>query len=324
MVMNYYQLTPDAIADALMSVGIHVDSGLMALNSYENRVYRFKSDTDGALVAKFYRPQRWSRQQIQEEHDFLFASAKAGVRVAVPIKREQNSIFAYNNMLFAVWPALSGRQLEADNLDQLEAFGEQIARLHQVGERITLNHRPQLTTEDYLLRARAVLQQKAEIPKKLSSAFFKQLDAVIDRASALYHPRQQLAIHCDCHASNVLWNDGPWLLDFDDCRTGPAVQDLWMMLSGSRQEQLIQLDTLLAGYENIREFDSSELALIEPLRAMRIVNYMAWLAARWSDPAFVLNFPWFNTEEYWQQQVGVLAEQLQHLDAAPLSLTSWN
>ena len=307
-----------------MSVGIHVDSGLMALNSYENRVYRFKSDTDGPLVAKFYRPQRWSRQQIQEEHDFLFAAAKAGVRVAVPIRREQSSIFSYNNMLFAVWPAISGRQLEADNLDQLEAFGEQLGRLHQVGADITLVHRPQLTTDDYLLRAREVLQQKAQIPKKLSAAFFKQLDAVVERASALYQPRQQLAIHCDCHTSNVLWNDGPWLLDFDDCRTGPAVQDLWMMLSGSRQEQLMQLDTLLAGYENIREFDTAELALIEPLRAMRIVNYMAWLAARWSDPAFPLNFPWFNTEEYWQQQVGVLADQLQNLNAAPLSLTSWN
>ncbi len=322
--MNYYQLTPDAIADALMSVGIHVDSGLMALNSYENRVYRFKSDTDGPLVAKFYRPQRWSRQQIQEEHDFLFASANAGVRVAVPLKREQSSIFSYNNMLFAVWPAISGRQLETDNLDQLEAFGEQVARLHQVGAGLTLTHRPQLTTDDYLLRARAVLQQQAQIPKTLSAAFFKQLDAVIERASALYQPRQQLSIHCDCHASNILWNDGPWLLDFDDCRTGPAVQDLWMMLSGSRQEQLMQLDTLLAGYENVREFDNAELALIEPLRAMRIVNYMAWLAARWSDPAFPLNFPWFNTEEYWQQQLGVLAEQLQHLNAAPLSLTSWN
>lgn len=322
--MNYYQLTPDVIADALLSVGIHVDSGLMALNSYENRVYRFKSDTDGPLVAKFYRPERWSLQQIQEEHDFLFASAKAGVRVAVPMIREHSSVFSYQNMLFAVWPAISGRQLEADNLDQLEAFGEQIGRLHQVGASVTLQHRPRLTTDDYLLRSREVLLQKALIPKKLRGEFFKRLDTVITRACALYQPKKQLTIHCDCHASNVLWNDGPWLLDFDDCRTGPAVQDVWMMLSGSRQEQLMQLDTLLAGYENIREFDVAELALIEPLRAMRIVNYMAWLAARWSDPAFPLNFPWFNTEDYWLQQIGVLTEQLQNLNAPPLSLTSWN
>lgn len=322
--MNYYALTPDVIVDAMMSIGLHVDSGLMALNSYENRVYRFKSEQDGAFVAKFYRPQRWSQDQIQEEHDFLFALEKSGVRVAVPIKRKQVSVFSYNNMLFAVWPAISGRQLEADNLDQLEAFGEQIGRLHQVGSHFKLNYRPQVTTQDYLLRSRGVLQQKAQIPKKISGDFFTRLDAVIEKTTSLYLPQKQLTIHCDCHASNVLWNDGPWLLDFDDCRTGPAVQDLWMMLSGSRPEQLMQLDALLAGYENVREFDNRELLLIEPLRAMRIVNYMAWLADRWTDPAFPLNFPWFNTEEYWQQQVGVLTEQLQNLNAEPLSLTSWN
>lgn len=322
--MDYYQLTPEVIADALQSVDIVVDSGLMALNSYENRVYRFKSDTEKPMVVKFYRPQRWSVQQIQEEHDFLFASASKGVRVAVPIKREQASVFVYQGMQFAVWPAIAGRQLETDNLDQLEAFGEQVARLHQVGAGITLSCRPQIAAESDLMHARAVLQKKALLPKALSTPFFKHLDAVIEKSCVLYHPKQQLTIHGDCHASNVLWNEGPWLLDFDDCRTGPAIQDLWMMLSGSRQDQLMQLDTLLAGYESVREFDNSELALIEPLRAMRIINYMAWLANRWTDPAFVRNFPWFNTEEYWQQQIGVLAEQRQNLDAEPLSLTSWN
>ncbi|MBO1520578.1 serine/threonine protein kinase [Oceanisphaera pacifica] len=322
--MNYYQLTPDVILDALLSVDIEVDSGLMALNSYENRVYRFKSEKEGSLVVKFYRPERWSLQQIQEEHDFLFAAAQAGVRVVAPITRQQSSVFVYQNMLFAVWPAVSGRQLESDNLEQLEAFGEQIGRLHEVGANFKLAHRPQMRTQDYLLRSREVLQEKALIPKKLRKDFFKHLDSVIERSCELYQPKKQLTIHCDSHGSNVLWNEGPWLLDFDDCRRGPAVQDLWMMQSGTRQEQLMQLDALLAGYESIREFDNSELALIEPLRAMRIINYMAWLANRWSDPAFVLNFPWFNTQEYWQQQIGVLSEQRQSLDAEPLSLTSWN
>ncbi len=322
--MNYYQLTPDVIADALVSVGIYIDSGLMALNSYENRVYRFKSDTDGILVAKFYRPQRWSRQQIQEEHDFLFALDDAGVRVAVPLIRDNNSVFEYGNMLFAVWPSVSGRQFEADNLDQLEALGEQLGRLHRVGEQFMLHHRPQLSTDDYLLRAQGVLEQEALIPNRLRGEFFARLTEVVEKASALYRPKQQLTLHCDCHVSNILWRDGLWLLDFDDCRTGPGVQDLWMMLSGSRQEQLMQLDTLLAGYEMVREFDAAELSLIEPLRAMRMVNYMAWLAARWSDPAFPANFPWFNTEDYWQQQIRALSDQLQSLDAVPLSLTSWN
>lgn len=321
--MNYYALTPDVIVDAMMSIDLHVDSGLMALNSYENRVYRFKSDTDGALVAKFYRPGRWSQAQLQEEHDFLEALAKAKVRIALPLAREGQSVFCFNDMPFAVWPAVAARQFEADNLDQLEALGEQLARLHKVGECFTLTHRPTLSTEDYLLRARQVLAEEAQIPTKLKNDFFSNLDMLITKTCALYQPKRLITLHGDCHASNILWQDGPWLLDFDDCRRGPAVQDLWMMLSGSRQDQLLQLDTLLAGYESVREFDNSELALIEPLRAMRMVNYMAWLAARWSDPAFPVNFPWFNTPEYWQQQIGVLKEQLQQLAAPPLSLNLW-
>ena len=321
--MNYYALTPDVIVDAMMSIGLHVDSGLMALNSYENRVYRFKSEQDGALVAKFYRPGRWSQTQIQDEHDFLFALAKAKVRVALPLVREQQSVFLFNGILFAVWPAIAARQFEADNLDQLEALGEQLALVHQVGATINLAHRPTLSTEEYLLRARQVLATEALIPLKLKEAFFNRLDALIARTCVLYQPKRLIMLHGDCHSSNILWHDGPWLLDFDDCRRGPAVQDLWLMLSGSRQEQLLQLDTLLSGYESVREFDNSELALIEPLRAMRMVNYMAWLAARWSDPAFPVNFPWFNTPDYWQQQLAVLSEQLQNLDVLPLSLNSW-
>ncbi|PSJ45115.1 serine/threonine protein kinase [Zobellella endophytica] len=322
--MNYHQLTPDFIADALASVEIYADSGLMALNSYENRVYRFKSEDEGTLVAKFYRPQRWSREQIQEEHDFLTESDAAGVRVATPLRRQGASLFEYHGILFAVWPAVAGRQFEADNLDQLEALGEQLARLHQVGERFVLRHRPLLSTQDYLEQSYQTLKRQATIQPTTSQAFFPLLRQVIDQAVRLYRPKRQLTLHCDCHSSNILWRDGPWLLDFDDCRRGPAVQDLWMMLSGSRQEQLVQLDTLLAGYELVREFDAAELALIEPLRAMRMVHYMAWLAARWSDPAFPANFPWFNTEDYWQQQLKVLAEQQLSLDAPPLSLTSWN
>ena len=321
--MSYYQLTPDVIIDALSSIGIHVDTGLMALNSYENRVYRFNSDADGPLVVKFYRPERWTLAQIQEEHKFLFALAAAKVRVATPVQREQSSVFVWQDIPFAVWPAVRGRSFETDNLDQLTALGEQLARLHQVGEHFTLNARPTLSAEQVLTHAQQVLEQEAIMPNKLRNEFFSQLSALNSKASQLYQPQQQLTIHGDCHGSNILWQDGVWLVDFDDCRQGPAVQDLWMMLSGTRQEQLLQLDALLSGYEEVREFNNTELALIEPLRAIRMVNYMAWLATRWSDPAFPANFPWFNTEDYWLQQTKVLAEQRQALDTAPLSLTSW-
>jgi Ser/Thr protein kinase RdoA (MazF antagonist) len=322
--MNYYQLTPDAITDALAGMGFYVDSGLMALNSYENRVYRFKNEEEGNLVAKFYRPGRWSREQIEEEHAFVAALAADGVRVVQPLQREQQSLFEYKGILFAVWPAIAARQLEADNLEQLEALGEQLAKLHLRGEREPLGHRSRMDPAVELPLARDLLERHGQIPAALRQPFFSLLERLLEEVCRRYRPATDIALHGDCHGGNLLWQGGPWLLDFDDCRRGPAVQDIWMMLSGSRQEQLVQLDSLLAGYEMVREFDNPELALIEPLRSMRIINYMAWLASRWSDPAFPVNFPWFNTEGYWQQQIAVLREQLEALAAPPLSLTSWN
>ncbi|GAA3542351.1 serine/threonine protein kinase [Zobellella aerophila] len=323
--MEYTQLTPDFIADALGSMDIYLDSGLLALNSYENRVYRFKNDELGALVVKFYRPERWCKEQIQEEHGFLTALSQAGVRVAAPMSLQGETLFEYQGRLFALWQSVGGRQFEADNLEQLEALGEQLGRLHQVGGAFPLRHRPRLTTADYLHQSYDMLKQKAQI-KAGSTAreFFGVLERLITKAEPLYRPRHELTLHCDCHVGNILWRDGPLLVDFDDCRSGPAVQDIWMMLSGSRQEQLVQLDTILAGYETVRNFSQAELALIEPLRAMRMVHHMAWLAARWQDPAFPANFPWFNTDDYWLQQTRILSDQLTALDAPPLSLTSWN
>lgn len=322
--MEYTQLTPDFIADALGSMDIYLDSGLLALNSYENRVYRFKNDELGALVVKFYRPGRWSRAQIQEEHDFLLALQQAGVRVAAPMSLEGKTLFEYQGRLFGLWHSVGGRQFESDNLDQLEALGEQLGRLHLAGERFSLQYRPQLTSDEYLHQSYDMLKQKAQIKAGTAREFFSALERLITKTELLYRPRHELTLHCDCHVGNILWRDGPLLVDFDDCRRGPAVQDIWMMLSGSRQEQLVQLDTILAGYETVREFPQAELALIEPLRAMRIVHYMAWLAERWPDPAFPANFPWFNTDDYWLQQTRMLSDQLTALDAPPLSLTSWN
>ncbi|WMC10552.1 serine/threonine protein kinase [Oceanimonas pelagia] len=322
--MDYYQLTPDVIDEALASVGIYVDRGLMALNSYENRVYRFQSESDGALVAKFYRPGRWTRSQIEQELSFVTVAAGQGVRVAEPLQRDGLSLFECHGLLFSVWRAVPARAFEPDNLEQLEALGEQLARLHCVGETLALDLRPVMDPVAELAHARAVLERQAAIPTSLRAGFFSALDQLITGVTGHYRPGTLVGIHGDCHGGNLLWERGPWLLDFDDCRRGPAVQDLWMMLSGDRREQLLQLDTLLAGYETVREFNTAELALIEPLRALRMINYMAWLAARWSDPAFPVAFPWFNTQDYWQQQVRTLADQAESLSAPPLSLTSWS
>ena len=322
--MDYYQLTPDVIDEALASVGIYVDRGLMALNSYENRVYRFQSEDEGTLVAKFYRPGRWTQAQIAQELACVAALAGAGGRVAEPLQRAEQSLFEYHGLLFSVWRSVPARAFEPDNLEQLEALGEQLARLHSVGENLVLDQRPTMDPVTELTHSRGVLAQQAAIPASLRDGFFSALDQLIKGVGEHYRPGTLIGIHGDCHGGNLLWERGPWLLDFDDCRRGPAVQDLWMMLSGDRNEQLVQLDTLLAGYENVREFNSAELALIEPLRATRMINYMAWLAARWHDPAFPVAFPWFNTEDYWRQQTHALIEQNQSLSAPPISLTSWS
>lgn len=322
--MDYYQLTPDVIDEALASAGIYVDRGLMALNSYENRVYRFQSESDGILVAKFYRPERWSREQIDQELDFVTAAAAQGVQVAEPLQRNGVCLFEFGGLLFSVWKSVPARAFEQDSLDQLEALGEQLARLHLVGESHSLSLRPGIAPEAELSKACNILERHAVIPARLQHRFFDALTSLGRGIIEYYQPKELTGLHGDCHAGNLLWNNGPWLLDFDDCRRGPAVQDLWMMLSGDRQEQLLQLDTLLAGYEIVRSFKSAELALIEPLRGLRMVNYMAWLALRWSDPAFPAAFPWFNTEEYWQQQITALNEQAESLTTPPLSLTLWD
>ena len=222
---------------------------------------------------------------------------------------------------FAIWQSVGGRQFEVDNLDQLEWVGRYLGRIHQLGASKPFHHRVRLDVDSMLHEPRQLLASGEWLPSGLAKQFFGVLDALIKHVSdAMTLDVAQISLHGDCHPGNILWRDGPMFVDLDDCRTGPAVQDLWMMLNGERNEQLIQLDTLLAGYEEFMEFDTRELALIEPLRAMRIVHYMAWLARRWEDPAFPRHFPWFNTDHYWRQQIATLHDQLEALKAPPLTL----
>ncbi len=318
---SFEDLTPDLILDAIESVGIYAESGLLALNSYENRVYQFKAEDGLRYVVKFYRPERWSKAQIQEEHDFAFELAEAEVPVVAPIKRNGESLFEHQGYVFVLFPSVGGRQFEVDNLDQLDVMGRLIGRMHQVAKSKPFEHRPTFSCEEYLHTAKVHLQKSNLVPMGISTAFYTILDLVIEQAQAQYKNVQEIRLHGDCHAGNILWaGEALMFVDLDDARQGPAIQDLWMMLSGDRQTQLLQLDTLVNAYEEFCDFDHTQLKLIEPLRAMRIIHYMGWVAKRWSDPAFVRNFSWFAEDKYWEQQILALKEQFAALQEAPLKL----
>jgi Ser/Thr protein kinase RdoA (MazF antagonist) len=220
-----------------------------------------------------------------------------------------------------LFPSVGGRQFEVDNLDQLDVMGRLIGRMHQVAKSKAFEHRPTFSCEEYLHTAKVHLQKSNLVPMGISTAFYTILDLVIEQAQAQYKNVQGIRLHGDCHAGNILWaGEALMFVDLDDARQGPAIQDLWMMLSGDRQTQLLQLDTLVNAYEEFCDFDHTQLKLIEPLRAMRIIHYMGWVAKRWSDPAFVRNFSWFAEDKYWEQQILALKEQFAALQEAPLKL----
>ncbi|MGJ8679322.1 serine/threonine protein kinase [Paraglaciecola sp.] len=317
---DFSGLTPDLILDAIESVGIRVDSGLLALNSYENRVYQFVAEDRLRYVVKFYRPQRWSQQQIQEEHDFSIELATHEIPVVPPNKFNGQSLHQYNGFYFALFNSVGGRQFEVDNLDHLEWMGRFIGRIHAVAKSKPFEYRPQFSINEHLITPLEELHNSSLIPNQLHQAFFTILEQVVKVTQSRYVSSSSIRLHGDCHPGNILWRDGPTFVDLDDCRSGPAIQDLWMMLSGDRQQQFIQLDTLLEAYEEFHHFDSNQLALIEPLRAMRMVHYMAWLAKRWQDPAFPQAFPWFADGKYWEQQILSLKEQYSALHESPISI----
>ncbi len=322
----YARLTPDRMLDALESVGLRGDGRFLALNSYENRVYQVRLEDGSSVVAKFYRPQRWSDEQIVEEHAFVAELAEREIPVVGPMRLEPRAADApppdriaptlarFDGYRFAVYPRRGGRAPELDDGDTLERIGRFVGRIHAVGARTPFVHRPALDVASFGEEPRAWLLAHEWIPPDLVAAWSgivaQALDAVrhaFDRVGAV----RALRLHGDCHAGNVLWtDDGPHFVDFDDARNGPAVQDLWMLLSGDRASMTRQLGDVLAGYEDFADFDRRELQLIEPLRTLRLIHYSAWLARRWNDPAFPAAFPWFGTQRYWQDRVLELREQV--------------
>ncbi|RJX66691.1 serine/threonine protein kinase [Vibrio sinensis] len=318
---NFDALTPDFMWYALESIGVRAESGFLPLNSYENRVYQFTDEERQRYVVKFYRPERWSEAQIEEEHQFTLELIDAEIPVAPPVRINGQTLHHYKGYLFALFVSVGGRQFEVDNLEQLEGVGRFLGRIHTVGAKQPFLHRPTVSLDEYLYQPRQILQQSTFIPMHLENAFFNDLDLLIKSIEQHWNSSfKTIRLHGDCHPGNILWRDGPMFVDLDDSRNGPAIQDLWMLLNGDRADKLMQLDIILEAYQEFCDFDCNELKLIEPLRGLRMVHYMAWLAKRWQDPAFPLAFPWFNDPKYWESQVLAFKEQIAALNEAPLSL----
>lgn len=318
---NFQTLTPDTILDALWDTGLRVESGLTALNSYENRVYQFTDEDKRRYVAKFYRPQRWSQQQIEEEHQFSAELLADEVPIAAPLNLQGKMLHQHQGFWFAVFPSLGGRQYETDNYDQLEWVGRFLGRIHQTVRRETFVHRPTIGLTEYVDQPLQILASSTLVPKGLKDSLLASIERLRTTLQNCWHTQwRPLRLHGDCHPGNILWRDGPLFVDLDDARNGPAVQDLWMLVNGDRQEQLIQWDILLEAYSEFCDFDAHELSLIEPLRAMRMVYYLAWVVRRWDDPAFPGSFPWMTDEDFWRRQISIFNEQDKLLQEPPLQL----
>lgn len=318
----YATLTPDVILDAVESVGFRTDGRMLALNSYENRVYQIGLDEGAPVIAKFYRPARWSDEAILEEHAFAQELDDAEIPVVPPIIVGGETLHNFNGFRFSLSPRRGGRAPELDRQEVLEWIGRFLGRIHAQGSASSFAHRPHLTLERFALKPREWLSNSPFLPADIRPAWESITALAIDGAKAAFARAgdvRQIRLHGDCHAGNVLYTDkGPHFVDFDDCMTGPAIQDLWMMLSGSRAEMTRQLADLLVGYEDFAELDPRELHLLEALRTLRLIHYSYWLAQRWDDPAFPLAFPWFNTQRYWQDRILELREQVAAMEEEPL------
>jgi Ser/Thr protein kinase RdoA (MazF antagonist) len=337
----YASLTPDVVQDALASVGLWGDGRLTALNSFENRVYQVHLeepfDGNSQVVAKFYRPDRWSDEQIAEEHAFAMDLQAAEIPLVAPLVVQGKALHHFGGFAFAVSPRRGGRRPELEDFEVLEWIGRFLGRIHTVGAAAPFVHRPPLDAAHFAHEPRDWLMAHQMVAPEVRTAWASALEEALALIES--HPVlsgtfagdstsegaiARLRLHGDCHPGNILWTPqgqpepGPHFVDLDDARTGPAVQDFWMLLSGDRRQQNQQLGALLDGYEQFRDFDRRELVLIEPLRTLRLIHYSAWLARRWDDPAFPINFPWFGTRDYWQGQVDMLVEQIEEMKAAPL------
>jgi Ser/Thr protein kinase RdoA (MazF antagonist) len=351
----YAALGPDTVLDALASVDLYGDGRLLSLNSYENRVYLVYLEDGGSVVVKFYRPKRWTEAQILEEHRFAAELLAQEIPVIAPLSLSnmgtaqsiglaqstgadqaagavqntgsvQTTLSHFKDFAFAVYPRCGGRSPELDQDVVLERIGRFLGRIHRVGSAKPFEHRPALDMQSFGFDSRDFLVEHALVPRELREPWMEITEQALHGAAQAFKETQdcvRIRLHGDCHPGNILWTEGgehpgPHFVDLDDARSGPAMQDLWMLLSGDRRDMTRQLSSLLAGYEDFMDFDRRELRLLEPLRTLRLIHYSAWIARRWSDPAFPAAFPWFNTQRYWQDRILELREQVAAMQEEPL------
>lgn len=318
---SYQQLTPECQLDALASIGLYPLTGLVPLNSYENRVYAFTDENQQRYVVKFYRPQRWSKAQILEEHQFALHLQQDAVNLSCPVNIDGKTLHQFAGYFFALFTSLSARSLELDNIDNLYEVGVALGQLHKSAANYQFSERSTLDIQATIEKDKQQLQNCTYIPEPLYQPFFNCIEKIQEKIARQDFSYTNIALHGDAHASNILLKEEtPYWVDFDDCKMGPAVQDIWMLLSGERNDQQLQLSMLLEGYQEVIDFDTKQLQHIEALRTMRIINYVNWIHQRWSDPAFYRNFTWFTTDQYWKELLQSLQQQLILLDEAPLSL----
>jgi Ser/Thr protein kinase RdoA (MazF antagonist) len=318
---TYDKLSPDCVMDAVESLGFHSDARILALNSYENRVYQIGIEDGEPLIAKFYRPLRWSDEQIEEEHTFTQALLNIDVPVVPPLIFNDKTLHLHAGYRFSLYTRRGGQAPSLDNGDHLEVLGRLMGRVHNLGKTELFKHRPDIDIASYGTASRDFLLANDFIPNSLRPAYESLANDLIDRIQHIFESVEYTSVrlHGDCHGGNILWrDDSAHFVDFDDARNGPAIQDLWMMLSGDYQQRCIQLADILEGYTEFCDFNPAEISLVESLRTLRILHYSAWLARRWSDPAFPHNFPWFNTERYWAEHILELREQFAALQEPAL------
>jgi Ser/Thr protein kinase RdoA (MazF antagonist) len=314
-------LAPDTVLDAAASAGFDGGGRLFALNSYENRVYRLGEGAD-AVVLKFYRPERWSDAQIEEEHAFALELTASELPVAAPIPVKGRTLLRFREFRFAVFACLAARAPELDAPDARLVLGRTLARIHAVGATRSFRARPRIGIERLGLQAREQVLASDLLPPALAPSYQAAADALLERVRRAFiavGPVQDQRIHGDCHPGNLLWNEqGPVFVDLDDCASGPRIQDLWMLLAGDAAEQQREWSELMEGYSQFGDIDPRELTLVEPLRALRMLHHAAWVVQRWEDPAFPRAFPWFGETRYWERHIGDLLEQVGAIDEPPL------
>ena len=318
---TYAELSPDAVLDAIDSLGLRCDGTLLQLNSYENRVFQVGLEDGSQRIAKFYRPGRWSDAAILEEHAFTLELAEREIPVVPPIVLGERSLHHAGGHRFALFARQGGRTPEIEQEETLEWLGRFLGRIHAVGAGTVYQVRPTLDVQTFGVASRDLLRDGDWLPAELRDAWLAVADQALDAVRQAYARAGDVSLirlHGDCHPGNLLWtDDGPHFVDFDDSRTGPAIQDLWMLLSGDEAEMRRQFAALLRGYEMFREFDDRETHLIEPLRTLRLLHHSAWIASRWSDPAFPAAFPWFGSVRYWQDRILELREQVALMQEPP-------